>query len=84
MRSIRTRLLELAAILTLGLPAPAHADMVGPCPPGFDASHAGCDPDATVLVPSCLGLGLCLAAGLGILAGLLIWSRRQKDAPPPG
>ncbi|MGE0786090.1 MAG: hypothetical protein AB7S26_10405 [Sandaracinaceae bacterium] len=69
--------------VALGLavvPALARADAVGPCPPGFDASHAGCHPEW----PAIGGMALCLFFGLMLGAGLVVFLSRKstkKDGP---
>lgn len=70
-----------ALALLLGVfPAAALADVVGPCPPLFDASHRGChfEPSRTELFV--LG-GVALFALL-VTVVLLAFSSARKKGPP--
>jgi len=66
----------------------AHADAVGPCPPGFRASHRGCevwnpvrDPRPSELE---LGTCACCVAAIGVLGAiggaLALRSRRASGS----
>ncbi len=60
----------------------ARADVVGPCPPGFQASHSGCrfgpNEDDFML---CGGCG-CVIIGLGTLSALLLFLRKGRASGP--
>ena len=67
------------AVGTAVWPAVALADAVGPCPPGFEASHSGCHfaPGATEIV-ACACCAAGLAAGAAVVVVLVLRGRKQK------
>lgn len=66
--------------MLVAAPSIARADVVDPCPPGFDPSHSGCrfDPEVEDLAPlACCCAAIAVLAGAGIAIG---WAARRAGS----
>lgn len=65
------------ALAALAVPAVAAADVVDPCPPGFQSSHSGCRFDPEPEDFGVCGACGCALVGLGI-GGAALFLRRDR------
>ena len=77
-------LAALALAVPLGLAAPALADVVDACPPGFQPSHGGCHFGPTAQDLYLCGGCVCVLAGLGVVSALLLLRRSRASGPREG
>lgn len=75
---MRAALSTFVLLASLALATAARADVVDACPPGFDASHSGCDFDPEPGEMLACSICALMAAGLAAGGALLVAKKRRS------